>query len=57
MAHPQTYSVYIISVTYTLSEVEHVMGARDFNTREWIVCLNSLLVNTILKFAKQFVYL
>lgn len=28
-AHPQTYTVYIVSVTYNLSKVEHVMGARQ----------------------------
>ena len=53
MTHPQTYSVYIVSITFNLSEVEHEMGKRDFNTHERIVCLNSIIVNKIFKFAKN----
>lgn len=57
MTHHQTYRVYIVSVTVNLSEVEHVMGTKDFNTRQRIVCLNSIIVNKILKFAKHSLFI
>lgn len=57
MTHHQTYRVYIVSVTFNLSEVEHVMGTKDFNTRQRIVCLNSIIVNKILKFAKHSLFI